>query len=394
MITELAILGLMVAGVQVPPTVDIEFRVTVPSETSADAVLYLSGSHQVLGNWQVKGVRLTRHDDGSFHAKVALPRDVTVEYKVTQGSWATVEKDANGGEISNRELLVKEATTVHVEVAAWATLSDVAESARAPTRTGDIRFHEKFKSRHLKNERTLVVYLPPGYEGDTKRHPVFYMHDGQNLFDASTSFIGVEWQADEHAERLIRAGRIQPIIIVGIYNNAERISEYTPDRDEHHGSGGQGSAYAKFVVQEVKPFIDRTYRTKPARTHTAVAGSSAGGLISLYICARYPETFSMCGVISPMLMWNNGSMLRELEQDSSWMKRVRFWLDMGTAEGDDIGTFNSAIERTRRLARIFDEAGLLPGRDYYYQEIHGGRHNEAHWASRFDKVLLYFFGQD
>ena len=115
-------------------------------------------------------------------------------------------------------------------------------TTRASTLTGDIRFHRAFHSQQLNNDRTLIVYLPPGYdEHPSERYPVLYVHDGQNLFDAATSFAG-EWQADETATRLIKAGELRPLIIVGIYNNAERMAEYSPTRDPARG-GGNGDAY-------------------------------------------------------------------------------------------------------------------------------------------------------
>jgi predicted alpha/beta superfamily hydrolase len=283
-----------------------------------------------------------------------------------------------------------------IAVQAWANPSKKAPAKPAAPHslTGDIRTHEKFKSRHLDNERTLIVYLPPDYKkNDERRYPVLYMHDGQNLFDAATSFIGIEWQADETAERLIKAGRIEPIIIVGIYNNADRMNEYTPYRDNKGNAGGKGEQYTKFLIEEVKPFIDKEYRTKPDRKHTAVAGSSLGGLISLYICSQYPDTFSMCGVISPALMWDNGHILKDLRKNGDRLKDVRFWVDMGTKEGKQIDSFSKAIGDARNLIAIFDKAGLNPGRDYYYWEVADGEHNEAAWAARFDKILLYFFGK-
>jgi predicted alpha/beta superfamily hydrolase len=271
---------------------------------------------------------------------------------------------------------------------------DVVREKPAPQRrhtlTGDIRYHYEFTSRYLPRSRTLIVYLPPGYADEApRRYPVLYLHDGQNVFDAATSFAGTEWQADETAERLIRAGRLAPLILVGVYNTEDRLAEYTPWRDTKERAGGKGKHYARFLVDEVKPFIDREYRTLPGREHTAVAGSSLGGLISLYLAKQYPDRFSRCGALSPSLWWANERILREIERSPGWLKHVRVWLDMGTREGQRPG---AALAGTRRLVESFDQMGLIPGRDYYYQEVFEGEHNEAAWAARFDKVLLFFFG--
>jgi predicted alpha/beta superfamily hydrolase len=259
---------------------------------------------------------------------------------------------------------------------------------------GRLVVHADFPSALLGNRRTLTVYLPPGYDGQTtQRYPVVYMHDGQNLFDTARAAFGVAWQADATAERLINAGRIPPLLIVGIDNTPQRVDEYAYDRDRSERAGGRGALYARFVLDEVKPFIDATYRTLPDRRQTAVVGSSLGGLVSLAMAREHHEQFALCGAVSPSLWWAGGRILDEYELDGGWMRRMRFWLDMGTREESRRGHVPSAIRRARRLVASLDGARLVPGRDYYYWEVAGGEHNEAAWAARFDKVLLYFFGQ-
>ncbi|HJZ83033.1 MAG TPA: alpha/beta hydrolase-fold protein, partial [Pyrinomonadaceae bacterium] len=165
-----------------------------------------------------------------------------------------------------------------------------AGAQREHTLTGDVRLHHNFHSNVLNNDRDVIVYLPPGYEADKqKRYPVFYMHDGQNIFDGATSYIpGQEWRVDEVAQSLIAASRIEPLIIVGIYNaGRERVNEYTPAQDAKYKAGGKADLYGRFLVEEVKPFIDRTYRTMPDSKHTGLGGSSLGGLISLYLGLKY-----------------------------------------------------------------------------------------------------------
>lgn len=263
---------------------------------------------------------------------------------------------------------------------------------RAPL-VGDIRYHLAFPSKHLENERTLIVYLPPGYRGSLAHHyPVLYMQDGQNLFDPSTSFQSVSWEANDTAERLILTRRIRPLIIVGIYNTPERIAEYTVHVDDKL-QGGKGRQYGQFLFEEVKPFIDKTYRTKPDRRHTAVAGASLGGKLTLALAREHHDKFALCGALSPSLWWARGKLLKEFEGGPRWMRRMRFWVDMGTKEGVSKTEIPQAILRTRKLIQQFDAAGLLPGHHYYYWEVTGGEHSEAHWAARFDKFLLYFFGR-
>jgi predicted alpha/beta superfamily hydrolase len=270
-------------------------------------------------------------------------------------------------------------------------------SKRRSADPGRLEVHEGWYSHFLGNHRTLTVYVPPGYDADVKRRcPVLYLHDGQNLFDPARATFSVSWGADATAERLILARRIPPLLLVGIDNTPDRMDEYSCHRDAEEQTGGRGSLYARFVLEEVKPFIDGRYRTRPGRQDTAVAGSSMGGLVSLSMAREHSDRFGLCGVVSPSLWWADGAALQEIEDgDKAWMRRMRFWLDMGTRE-DGVrvrGHVTPSIRSTRRLVACFDEAGLIPGRDYLYWEIAGGEHNEAAWAARFDKMLLYFFGR-
>jgi len=366
----------------------IKFYVKIPDTTPTQDTIYISGNIDALGEWSAEGLHLEKTPDCRYYGKTNVTKGAEIEYKVTRGSWETVERGAAGEEIANRTLTVKSNMTVNIKVTSWASED---KSPRPSTLTGDIRYHRDFHSGHLGNKRTLIVYLPPGYEKNKKtRYPVLYMHDGQNIFDAATSFAG-EWEADETAERLIRDGRIRPIIIVGIYNNSRRMDEYTVYRDSSRSGGGQGAKYAEFLVNEVKPFIDKSYRTKPGRKHTGVAGSSLGGLISLYICWKYPETFSMCGAVSPALSWSKSKLLKQIAARPGRIKDVRFWVDVGTREGDTPWVADTYVRTARELIECFNNTGLNPGESYYYLEVKGARHNEAAWAARFDKLLKFFF---
>src|SRR5438067_3163560 len=156
---------------------------------------------------------------------------------------------------------------------------------RRHTLTGNIHCHRQFPSRTLGNRRDILVYLPPGYRRFLRRHyPVLYLHDGQNLFDSATAFGGVEWGVDETAQRLILGGKIEPLIIIGIYNTGEqRIDEYTPTIDPRQQRGGKADLYGRFIVEELKPFIDHRYRTMAGPEFTGLGGSSLGGLVSFYL---------------------------------------------------------------------------------------------------------------
>jgi enterochelin esterase-like enzyme len=250
---------------------------------------------------------------------------------------------------------------------------------------GSLHKYEKYHSRFLPAERDLIVYVPGGYGWDLQRRfPVLYLQDGQNLFDPATSFAGVAWRVGETADRLIAQGKIQPLVIVGIYNTGrQRIREYSPSRAKRIGGGG-ANRYGQMLVKEIKPFIESKYRILEGTRNTGLGGSSLGGLLAMYLGLRYPEVFGKLAVLSPSVWWNqrwiiNFAARRRLKC------RPRIWLDAGTQEG----THTTAD--TRRLRDVLLQRGWHEGRDLHYEEIQGGRHNEAAWAQRVGPFLQFLF---
>ncbi len=262
------------------------------------------------------------------------------------------------------------------------------------TLTGNIHLHRNFNSRHLPGDRDIIVYLPPGYDTDTvRRYPVFYLHDGQNIFDAATAFLGQEWHADEIAESLIREGEIEPVIMVGIYNAGERrIDEYTPTPAARvpGASGGKAGLHAAMIVDEIKPFIDREYRTLASAPCTALGGSSLGGLATLHAGLRNPHVFGKLAVLSPSVWWRNGVILRLIRNLPARDARPKIWLDVGTAEGDDPVR---CVEDTRRLRDALLKQGWTLGEDLAYFEDTGASHSEQAWTGRLPAVLRFLFGR-
>jgi len=376
--------------------VKITITATVPKDTPADSKIYLAGNLDAVGSWKADGVEMKKLDSGDYQVELKLPKDETLEYKLNRGNWETVEKAANGDEIANRTLTSDKDKEEKITVGTWR--KDAAPSApsnqeKKSTATGDIHYHGEFASKILGNERQLIVWLPPGYEDEKdRRYPVLYMHDGQNVFDVATSFAG-EWRADETAAKLIADKKIEPIIMVGIENaGSKRMSEYTPTVDPTLNQGGHAEDYAKFLIEEVKPFIDHRYRTQSDREHTAVAGSSLGGLVSLYLIEKHGDVFSKCAAISPTLNWDNRQLLHQIEADKSWTTRgpLIIWLDMGTAEGTGDDPARS-VDAARAMADVLRKTGLVENKEFAFKEFNGAAHNEAAWAARFDQVLMFLF---
>jgi predicted alpha/beta superfamily hydrolase len=253
---------------------------------------------------------------------------------------------------------------------------------------GRIRFHSRFASRYLSTPRDIVVYVPPGYDAGSRNYPVLYLQDGQNLFDPATAFLGQDWQADVTADRLMLGGTIEPVILVGVYNTGvRRISEYTPTRDPRRRKGGKGDRYAQMLARELKPFIDREYRTQRAGMQTGVGGSSLGGLVSLEAGLLYPRVFGKLAVISPSVWWDARSVIGMVRAYRSPL-RATIWLDAGTEEGDSP---QQIVDDLRSLRNALLEKGWRDGVDLRYWEVPGARHHEQAWAARFGMVLECLF---
>ena len=273
------------------------------------------------------------------------------------------------------------------------SLASVSAQQRSHTLTGDIRYHKNFHSKILNNDRDIIVYLPPDYETNKNKHfAVFYMHDGQNLFDGATSFIpGQEWKVDETAQSLISAHKIEPLIVVGIYNTGkDRVNEYAPAQDPKYKTGGNAELYGRMLVEELKPFIDQTYRTKPDAAHTGLGGSSLGGLVSLYLGLKYPNVFSKLAVISPSVWWADKQIIHFVEQLHK-KPSARIWLDIGTKEGRDPAEASKTVTDARLLNDTLVKKGWRPGKDLQYYEAPDAEHNERAWAARTDQILEFLF---
>ncbi len=249
-----------------------------------------------------------------------------------------------------------------------------------------LRLHEQFPSQVEEEKHDFIVYLPPMYDAEPdRRFPVLYMQDGQNLFDPETSFTkGNYWRMGETADQLIAAGEIEPLIIVGIYNTGKhRINEYTPVEDKRLG-GGQADAYGQMLAEELKPFVDRAYRTLPGEANCGLGGSSLGGLVTLYLGLRYTWLFSKLSVMSPSVWWRNRAIIKTVGR----IKRkpnLKIWLDIGTKESQ------RALPDARELNLALVKKGWVEGHDLPYLEVPDAEHTESAWAERVAPMLKFLF---
>jgi predicted alpha/beta superfamily hydrolase len=234
--------------------------------------------------------------------------------------------------------------------------------------------------KHNLNDRTVSVYLPPGYnDREDRRYPVLYMQDGQNLFEPERAFAGNPWKIDAAAQQVINARKAEPMIIVGVDHAGEaRIEEYTPTHDAKKKAGGGAQKYAEFLVNEVKPMIEATYRTN-GKSFTG--GSSLGGLVALYLALTRPDVFSGAAVMSPSIWWDNKSVLQFVDTFGG-EQQPRLWVDIGGREGAE------ALDGARALR---DRLQSRNWRDLHYEEDRRADHSERAWQRRIPRVLEFLF---
>lgn len=295
-------------------------------------------------------------------------------FKLTRGSWQTVECNVDGTDVGNREIFLQSDTTVVCEVMAWKQ----ANESRTPVSTASPNvqiFDTAFVIPQLNRKRTIRVYLPEGYQNSIKRYPVLYMQDGQNLFDAATSGFG-EWGVDETLDSLGKA-KLATCIVVGIDNSSKRLTEYNPYYFERFGEG-EGNAYADFIALTLKPYIDTSFRTLSQPQSTLIAGSSMGGLISYFTMLKYPEVFGKAGVFSPAFWTADSIKAFNVERASRTAGKVFFY--MGGAEGE------SYVNDMQEIAEKF---GLQTAGTGYCVIDAEGKHNEAAWRKWFPEFIRW-----
>ena len=270
---------------------NLTIRVRVPADSET---VYLAGDIPALGPWDPH--KFPMEGDGlNRTATLQLPAGSTLEFKLTLGSWETVETTPSGGFTSNRSCTMPATgnATYSGAVEAWGSGKSTPKKSTATASVSILSTN--FSIPQLNRTRRIWLYLPPDYATSTKTYPVLYMHDGQNVFDNATSFAG-EWGVDETVDQLHAHGGPDCIVVAIDNGGSHRMTEYQPNFTQFND--GEGGAYITFIVHTLKPYIDRHYRTRPDRLNTGIGGSSMGGLISLYAVLKYPDVFGRAFLFS------------------------------------------------------------------------------------------------
>ncbi|MBL0889779.1 MAG: alpha/beta hydrolase [Gemmatimonadaceae bacterium] len=262
---------------------------------------------------------------------------------------------------------------------------DLAPPTAVPV--GSLLHFQELRSRFLPQPHDVIVCLPPDYDADpTRRYPVLYLHDGQNVFDdLPLSPFGVQWGVDTTARALMHAQVIEPLILVAIGNaGRDRIDEYTPTRDSMHDAGGMADRYGQMLVYEIKPWVDRQWRTRRGPQDTGLAGSSLGGLLSLHLGLTHSAVFGKLALLSPSVWWDDRWIVRQLASSDDGRPDLRIWLDVGTGE-------TRMLKGTRLLYRMLQRQGWRDGHDLSYHEAPGALHDERAWGERSGLFLQFLF---
>jgi predicted alpha/beta superfamily hydrolase len=348
----------------------VKFKVIQSPASHSSDTLFVAGN---FNNWDpaLKENSFTTDKNGIGNFEMQLPAG-NYEYKFARGTWDKVECLSDGSEGANRVFTLKKDTTIYVSIMGWKDDFAHEPVVRKHTASVNVKIIDAaFLIPQLNRPRRLWIYLPKDYEKNKKRYPVIYMHDGQNLFDEATSGFG-EWGVDEYLDSL-PATKKQSIIVGIDHGNNKRMNEYNPYYFEQFGNG-EGKKYVDFLVQTLKPYIDKHYRTLKNKENTFIAGSSMGGLISLYAVLKYPSVFGGAGIFSPAF-WTAGEIDKDVALISSKINSKLFFYAGGKESDKMVPDMKRVEEKIKRLSK--SAITTIIDAD--------AKHNEAAWRKYFPR---------
>jgi predicted alpha/beta superfamily hydrolase len=364
------LLLLLVSNAQYKVTFVID---KLPAYQKPSDKIYLVGS---FNSWNPQDEKLAmRITDAKSGITIELAKGMH-EYKFTEGGWESVESLDQGMPMANRSIVVEGDTIIHVEIEHWA--DHFPKKERHSTASKNVHIVDKsFYIPQLDRHRKVWIYLPESYSTSKKKYPVLYMHDGQNVFDEATSAYG-EWGVDEALDTL--GTQNKEIIVVAIDNGGDkRLNEYSPYDMEKYGKG-EGDQYVDFLVQTLKPYVDKHYRTKKDEKHTLIAGSSMGGLISFYAILKYPKVFGGAGVFSPAF-WITPQ-LKNINPQQAKKVKGKIYFYAGQQESEHMVTdMLNVFEQMRQNSKAKMKAVIRAE----------GKHNEPTWRNEFPLFYKWLF---
>jgi predicted alpha/beta superfamily hydrolase len=337
----------------------------LPAYHASSDGIYLAGS---FNGWNPGDDRYKlRTQSGHLSISLELP-DGAYEYKITRGSWEKVESGNNAFPSENRKILINRDTILNISIEHWSDHFPKKEKEHTAGKNVHI-IDTAFYIPQLNRTRRIWIYLPSSYTTSRKKYPVLYMHDGQNVFDEATSGFG-EWGVDEALDTL--EIKFQEMIVVAIDNDPiHRINEYSPYDMEKYGKA-EGDAYVDFLVNTLKPFINKHYRAKKCGRHNYIAGSSMGGLISFYALMKYPKQFGGAGIFSPAF-WITPQ-LKNIDPKRARKIKGKIYFYAGQQESESmVPDMLSVFEQMHKHSKAKMKTVIRAQ----------GKHNETTWRTEF-----------
>ncbi|MDO7171728.1 alpha/beta hydrolase [Mariniflexile sp. AS56] len=349
---------------------------SLPEHHDYDKAIYISGDFE---NWSGGDSRFKLSKTNNQY-QISIPKQSeALSFKFTLGSWDFVECQVNGSPIENRVFHFKNTQdTLRVKIASW---QDGNLKERPSTASKNVHvFAEQFEIPQLGRNRKISVYLPANYKTSGKKYPVLYMHDGQNVFDLARSYSG-EWEVDETLDKLSKEHGFNIIVVAIDHGNDKRLSEYSPWSNPKYAES-EGAAYIEFIVNTLKPEIDKVYRTKIAAKNTAIMGSSMGGLISHYAAIKYPHVFGKAAVFSPSFWYAKESF--SFTETHATSKKVKMYYVVGGQEGENM------VHDMEKMIGIM-KAKKFPEANLYSKIVPNGTHSESFWKTEFEAAINWLF---
>ena len=348
----------------------------IPKNTPANDTIFISGNFEGWtggqDNYKLKLI------DGKHVYTFSEMEDKSIEFKFTRGSWSKVEVDHEGIQTKNRTYsFTHNNDTVNLSISKWHDSSPEKTTASKNVHI----LSENYNMSPLNKNRRVWIYLPEEYKKSDKKFPVLYMHDGQNLFDKSLSFSG-EWEVDETLDKLQDSLGLELIVVAIDNGGQERIDEYSPWKLKNYPTKVQGDQYVKFITENLKPYVDREYRTIKDAQNTGIMGSSLGGLISFYAAIEYPEVFGKAGVFSPSFPLVDDEI--SISQNDPELQKLKLYFMSGGREGHDV------VNQMNQTSEKMISSGL-PVKNIHIQVNPEGEHNEKLWKEEFESAVIWLF---
>ena len=333
--------------------------------------IYLTGNQKILGTWNPKALAMNRRSETRLEKTFDID-SAHLEFKFTLGSYDQEAISNRGVVPSNSIIHAVRDTEVYFVIEDWKN----PENEKVTTSYGKL---ETFTIEPLNGvkARKIHVLLPKAYDqNNQERFPVIYLHDGQNQFDSTKSFLRQEWKIDENIAALESAGKITAPICVAIENSDKRSEEY--------GDVNADNKYLEFIVKQLKPRIDSAYHTLPDRKNTATMGSSLGGLVAFSLAWHYNDLFSKAACLSPAFKYRSIDMVKKVQEYTGPKKDLTLYFDNGT-----LGLEKELQPGLDEMKKTLESNGYK----MEYKIEKNAEHNETAWAKRIAKPLTMFFAK-